>query len=70
MKSAARRVVDDLRRRAKPILSDRKRRPLFIVAAMIGAVLVALLCWLLLRPPQWFPFSSSRTLSAAFTMHR
>jgi RND family efflux transporter MFP subunit len=52
IKSLAHRVVDDLRRRAKPILSDRKRRPFYIAGAVLGAVLVALLGWLLLRPPQ------------------
>jgi len=52
IKSLARRVVDDLRRRAKPFLSDRKRRPFYIAGAVLGAVLVALLVWLLLRPPQ------------------
>lgn len=52
IKSLAHRVVDDLRRRAKLILSDRKRRPLYSAGAVLGAVLVALLGWLLLRPPQ------------------
>ncbi len=52
VKSLVRRVVDHLRRRAKSILSDRKRRPFYISGAVLGAVLVALLGWLLLRPPQ------------------
>jgi RND family efflux transporter MFP subunit len=52
IKSVARRVVDDLRRRTKSILSDRKRRPFYIAGAVLGAVLVALLVWLLFRPTE------------------
>jgi len=51
-KSLVRRVIDDLRRRAKPIMAHRKRRPLFIAIAAIVVVLIAVIAWFLLRPPQ------------------
>lgn len=51
IKSFARRVVDGLRRRAEPILSDPKRRPYFLAAAVLGVVSIAMAGWLLLRPP-------------------
>jgi RND family efflux transporter MFP subunit len=51
-KDLAHRVVADLRRCAGPILSDRKRRPVVIAAALLCAVFVCVLGWWLMRPPE------------------
>lgn len=46
------RVVDGLRRRAEPILSDRKRRLFVIPATVFAAFLLAAFGWWLLRPQE------------------
>jgi RND family efflux transporter MFP subunit len=44
--------MGSLRRRAESIFSEHKQRPLLIAAAALGAVFIAGVGWLLLRPPQ------------------
>lgn len=46
----ARRVIDTLHRRADRILPDRKHGAYFIAAGFIGAIVIAVGAWFLLRP--------------------
>lgn len=45
-------MADALRRRGEALLSDPKRRPVVLIALLVGVLLLSGLSWWLLRPPE------------------
>lgn len=52
LKGGVRKIADALRRRGEALLSDPKRRPVVLIALLVGVLLLSGLSWWLLRPPE------------------
>lgn len=52
LKGGVRQMANALHRRGEALLSDPKRRPVVLVALLVGVLLVSGLGWWLLRPPE------------------